>query len=288
MEPSGSPPGGRSSGLRRYQRVLCAVSIALAAAPLSAQKTKYTPGFGAAGNPPANVVRSATPDAAAVVAEESCFPWNLAMARAATVSVGTLHVPLDARREFEKACDASNKNRFAEAELHARGAIDKFRNYAAGWVMLGVILEEQHKSAEAREACSRAVVVDAAYLPAHLCAAEMAVRNRAWQDALNAADLALSVNPDGDPYARYYRAMAFLHLGRTAEAEKEALRAAEIDVTGREPSLHFLLAEIYEREGDRANALAQLREFLKRPTGRQQEDRARELLAKLESPPPAK
>jgi tetratricopeptide (TPR) repeat protein len=194
-----------------------------------------------------------------------------------------LKVPAVARREYEKACDASNKNKFEEAERHAQSAIDNFRGYAAAWVLLGVILEEQHKPQEARAACSRAASIDSTYLPAYLCSAEFSVRNQEWQEALTSADLALNLRADGDAYPYYYRAKAYLHLNNVLEAKKNALRGVEIDAKHSEPSLYFLLAEIYEREGDNADAIAQIQQFLKLDTDRQQDYAARRFLAKLES-----
>jgi thioredoxin-like negative regulator of GroEL len=77
--------------------------------------------------------------------------------------------------------------------------------------------------------------------------------------------------------------MAYLHLNNLVEAKKSALQAEEIDVNHDDPSLHLLLAQIYEREGDDANAIAQLQQFLKHSTDRHQEDIAKQFLAKLES-----
>jgi tetratricopeptide (TPR) repeat protein len=251
--------------------------------PLCAQRTRYSPGFGAEGNPSVNVVHNSTFNSNPTADEERCFPWKLTAVRSTTVSVARLKVPSNARIEYEKACDASNKNKFEEAEQHARSAIDKFQNYSAAWVMLGMILEEQHKAQEARDACSHAAAIDATYLSAYHCAAEVSARNREWEQVLNAADLALGLKSEGDPYAYYYRAMAYLHMNNRVEAKKNALQAVEIDVNHNEPSFYLLLAQIYEREGDSANAIAQLQQFLKHPTDRQQEDSAKRLLAKLES-----
>jgi hypothetical protein len=149
--------------------------------------------------------------------------------------------------------------------------------------MLGVILEEQHKAQEARDACSHAAAIDAAYLPAYLCAAEVSARTREWEQVLNAADLALGLKSEGDPYSYYYRAKAYLYMHKPVEAKKSALQAVEMDINHNEPSFNLLLAEIYEREGDRANAMAQLQQCLKHPSDRQHEDAAKQLLAKLES-----
>jgi predicted Zn-dependent protease len=60
-----------------------------------------------------------------------------------------------------------------------------------------------------------------------------------------------------------YNAAANLNLHNLPEAEKSALRGAEIDKSNIDPRLHFLLAQIYEAKGDRAGEAAQLREYLK-------------------------
>jgi tetratricopeptide (TPR) repeat protein len=277
------------SAVLSWKRVLLSgLATVVSVMPLCAQKTRYSPNFGAAGKPSVNVVQNSTFGASPTADEEQCFPWKLAAVRSTTVSVTRLRIPSNARIEYEKACDASNKNKFEEAERHARSAIDKFQEYSAAWVMLGVILEEQHKAQEARDACSHAAAIDATYLPSYLCAAEVSARRREWEQVLNAADLALGLKSEGDQYAYYYRAMAYLHMNNPVEAKKSALQAAEIDVSHDEPSFYLLLAQIYQREGDSANAIAQLQQVLKHPTNRQQEDAAKRLLAKLESQPSTK
>jgi len=272
-----------SAVLSWKQALLCGLAMVVSAMPLWAQRTRYSPSFGVSGKPSVNVVHNSTFNANSTVDEESCFPWNLAAVRSTTVSVTRLKVTSSARIEYEKACNASNKNKFNEAEQHARGAIDKFQDYSAAWVMLGVILEEEHKARDARDACSHATATDATYLPAYLCAAEVSARNREWDQVLNAADLALGLKSEGDSYAYYYRAMAYLHMNNPVEAKKSALQAVDVDVNHGEPSYYLLLAQIYEREGDSANAIVQLQQYLKHPADRQQEDAAKRLLAKLVS-----
>lgn len=268
--------------------LFCVLAMAASVMPLCAQRTRYTPNFGAAGRPPVSVVQNSTFDTNATVDEESCFPWRLLAARPAIVTVNKLKVPAKATGEYEKACDSSNKNKFKEAEQHARAAIDSFQGYSAAWVMLGVILQEQQRSQEAYDACLRAAGIDASYLPAYLCAAEISARSRQWEQVLDSADRALGLQSERGPYGYYYRAMAYLHMNNLAGAKKDALRAVEIDVNHDDPSLCFLLAVIYERDGDSANAITQLQQFLKHPSDRQREDVAKQLLAKLESQPSTK
>jgi tetratricopeptide (TPR) repeat protein len=272
------------SGILNWKEVLlCVLGMVVSVAPICAQKNKSAMNvYRRAGRLPERVY-SSTVDTTPAANEEACFPWDLSGVRATTVSVARLTVPAKATQEYEKACNASNQNKFGEAEQHARNAIEKFPDHPAAWVMLGIILEEQHKAQEARDACSHAATIDATYLPAYLCGAELSARRREWKQTLDSADLALNLNSEGDAYAYYYRAMAFFHMNKLAEAKKNALQAAVIDVNHDEASLYLLLAEIYEREGDNASAIAQLQQLLKHHTDQRQQDAARQYLTKLES-----
>ncbi|MBZ5642458.1 MAG: hypothetical protein LAO19_06845 [Acidobacteriia bacterium] len=220
--------------------------------------------------------------------DEKCFPWNLSENRAASVSVTRLKIPGKARGEYEKACDASSKGRLAEAEQHVRKAIEKFETYSAAWVMLGLTLEQEHQVQQAREACSHALTIDAKYLPAYLCQAEFAVRNQEWKQVLDLADMAQGISAQGTAYIHYYRAVAYFHMGNLDEAMKSGLAAQQADTTYSEPFISLLLAQIYERQGNRANAIAQLQQMLKHHTDKDQEEQAKQYLARLEAQDSAK
>ena len=219
----------------------------------------------------------------AVVDDEKCLPWNLSAAQAAASRVTTLKVPSKARGEYEKACDASQKKKFEEAEQHLRRAIDKYKDYSAAWVMLGVVLDEQHKEQEARDACSQATTIDAKYFPAYLCLAEFSARNQEWARLLDQANAALGLDSENDGYAHYYRAMASFYLNNLVDAQQNALQAAEIDLNHNYLPLYFLLAQIYAAQGDKVSAAAQLRVALKNHNDPAQEEMAKRYLAKLET-----
>ena len=220
--------------------------------------------------------------------DEKCLPWDVSEGKDTAVSVTRLKIPSNARSEYQKACDANNKQKFDEAEQHARKAIEKFKDYSAAWVMLGVILEEQHKAPEARDACSQALTSDSKYVPAYLCRAEFSTRDKQWDAVLNVAELAVGLNTAGDAYANYYRAMAYFNMNNLTEAKKAALQSAQTDVSRNETPLHFLLAHIYAAEGDRTDAAAELRQILKHRNDKQQESAVKDYLAQLESQPEAK
>ncbi len=219
-----------------------------------------------------------------VVPDEKCLPWNLSGMQASTSTVKTLKVPAKARDEFSKGCISSQKMKLEESEQHLRRAIDKFKDYPAAWVMLGVVLDEQHKEQEARDACSQVPTIDAKYFPAYLCLAEFSARNQEWQRLLDLANVALSINPENDGYARYYRAMASFYLNNLVDAQKDALQASEIDLNHNYLPLYFLLAQIYAAQGDKVAAAAQLRLALKNHNDPKLEEIAKNYLAKLEAP----
>jgi hypothetical protein len=218
-----------------------------------------------------------------VIDDEKCLPWNLSATQGVTSSVTTLKVPSRARGEYQKACDASQKKKYEESEQHLRRAIEKYKDYAAAWVMSGVVLDEQNKQQEARDACSHAATIDPKYLPAYLCEAEFSARAQEWERLLTLANSALGVKSDNNGYAYYYRAMANFYLKNLSEAHKDALRAADIEVNHTYLPLYFLIAQIYAAEGDRATAAAQLREALKHHNNPDQDEVAKRYLAKLEA-----
>jgi hypothetical protein len=194
---------------------------------------------------------------------ESCNTWTEAAVRSPTVSVARLAVPKKASSEFQKACGAFKDKRLPDAEKHARKAIDRYSNYAAAWVMLGQILDAQHKQDEARAACAQALSVDPGYSPPYICLAEFAARQDDWEQVSKLSKNALELDPANNAYAYYYTAVAALHFKKLAEAELDGLSAAKLDAWHHLPQVHLLLAKVYEAKGDSKAEAEQLRRYLK-------------------------
>ena len=150
-----------------------------------------------------------------------------------------------------------------EAEKHLRKATEIYPNYAAGWVMLGQILETRQQSAGAREACSRASGSDSNHLPAYFCSAEVAGRELRWHEVLNLTSRALELDPSNDAYAHFFSAIAYFNLNQLPEAKQRASKAEEIDKEHDQTLLQFLLAQIYEAKHDSTAAAVHFRECRK-------------------------
>lgn len=93
---------------------------------------------------------------------------------------------------------------------------------------------------------------------------------------------ALAIDPTNDPVAYDYNAAANMNLHKLDEAERSALKAIEIDRNHIDPRVHFLLAQIYDAEGELAKAESELREFLKFATS-SDADMVKQYLSELQS-----
>lgn len=194
--------------------------------------------------------------------DEDCFLPPLNGVVLGTTAVSELQVPAKTQKEYQQGCASLRDRKIADAENHLRKAVKQDAKYSAAWVLLGQVLEAQQKTDEAREACSQPVA-STPYVPAYLCLADISARAKNWDEVLKLTTRALELDPTMDAPAYSYNAAAHFNLHQLPEAEKSALKATEIDKTNKDPRVHFLLAQIYEAKGDRANEAAQLREYLK-------------------------
>jgi tetratricopeptide (TPR) repeat protein len=189
--------------------------------------------------------------------------WPLTGVSVPTEGVPSLKVPGRARKDFQRACKATNDRRLTNAEEALRRALEADALYPAAWVLLGQVLKAQQKPEDARGACAQALKADPTYLPADLCLADLCAIEQRWQDMLRFANASIALDPANNFHAYFYAAGAYYGLHRLPEAEKDALKAAEIDKDQREPRTHFLLAQIYELQHEPDAEAAQLREYLK-------------------------
>ncbi|MFY9644306.1 MAG: tetratricopeptide repeat protein [Terriglobales bacterium] len=214
--------------------------------------------------------------------EESCFLPPLSELHAATIEVADLQVPPKAQKEYQDGCSALKSRKLEDAEKHLRKVVKQDAKYAAAWVLLGQALEAQNKTEEAQDACSKPLTSVSNYLPSYLCLTDISARLNRWDEVLRLSQRALEIEPAANAAAYAYNATANLNLRHLPEAEKSALRASDIDSSHSDPRLHYLLAQIYAAKGDRAQATAQLREYLKVATDPDDTAAVKKYLAKLE------
>ncbi|PYX98480.1 MAG: hypothetical protein DMG71_00090 [Acidobacteria bacterium] len=229
--------------------------------------------------------RNKRPASAITSEDDTCFLPPLTAMQSPTIAVAALQIPAKAKKEYATACAALNDKKYDSAEQHLRKSVQLEPNYAAAWVTLGQMLAARQQTTEARKACSQAMAANPRYLPPYLCLADVAAREQKWDEVLALCSKALELDPTNDAVAYALNAAANLNLHKLPEAEKSALKAVEIDKDNRDPRVHFLLAQIYEAKGDRANEAAQLREYLKFATDPNDAAMVKKYLSELEKPP---
>jgi len=195
--------------------------------------------------------------------EDSCLLPPLTHVRSPVVAATALAVPPKAKKDYSEACAALKDKKIEIAEKHLRVAVQVYPNYSLAWVTLGQMLAAENHTEDARNACAQGSAVEPKYLPAYLCLAEIAAREKAWGDVLLLSNRALDLDPSTTAISYEYNAAANLRINKLDDAERSALRALSIDKDNTDPRAHFLLAQIYEAKGDRTNEIAQLREYLK-------------------------
>ena len=218
------------------------------------------------------------------LAGESCFLPPLDLISSPSISKTQLQATFKAKREYHKGCTSLRKNKDADATKHLRNAVGQAPKYAMAWVTLGQVLEREQLNDEARRACLQASTVEATYVPAHLCLANMAARDRTWDEVLRLSSRAIELDPSNNALAYELRAAALLNLHQWEGAEKSALRAVELDTKNLDPRTHFVLAQVYEAEGKSTREILQLREYLHYAQNSADIAAVRQALARLETP----
>ena len=286
------------SGRGAYVHKKLAVIAVLSASLLCAARAQRTPvsldPFPDEHHPPSgsdldgmerSVPRNRPPDSDSHAADESCLLPPLNLTARPSVAAAELQIPGKAKMEYRKACALLRKKKTADAERHLERVVSEAPKYAPAWVTLGQTLDSERRVDEGRRACLQSLTVDPTYVPAYLCIANIAARERGWDEVLKLTTRAIELDAADNPVAYEYHAAALLNLHELAAAEKSARRAVAIDIRHLEPRAHFVLAQIYEAKGDRVSAAAELREYLQYAKDSADIAFVKRALAKLDSQP---
>jgi predicted Zn-dependent protease len=214
--------------------------------------------------------------------DDTCLLPPLTTVHSPRVAAAHLQVPAKARKEYAEACAALKGKKAENLEKHLRKAVQEYPKYSAAWVTLGQVLAARQENEEARTACSQGSTADPSYVPAYLCLADLAAREKAWDEVLKLTGRALALDPSSNAVAYEYNAAANLRVNKLADAEKSALRALQIDKNNSEPRVHFVLAQIYEAKGDPEKEAVQLREYLKFASNPEDVAMVKQYLSELE------
>jgi tetratricopeptide (TPR) repeat protein len=280
----------RTTGQHLWRTLLVCLTLIVISGVAVAQKRRPKPAVnstagGDSGEIP-RIINNGSPQSdSQEQRDDACLLPPLDQMYSTVIAAAQLRIPAKAKREYERACSALLKKKSFKAEEHLRKAVQEYPKYTAAWVTLGQVLADEHRSEDAKNACSQSATMDPTYLPAYLCLAEIASRAQEWSDELKHSSRALELDP-ASVLAYKYHAAADANLGNLGEAEKSGLRAIELDKNHRAPGTYFLMAQIYALIGDAAREEEQLGQYLKYTHNPQRAALAKQILAKLNNSQP--
>jgi hypothetical protein len=186
---------------------------------------------------------------------------RVADAGGTTISVTSLLAPKRARKEFEAGQRDARNNHLDSAMRHLEKAVAGYDKYAVAWQELGRVYAIKHRTDEAHRAFTKSIAADPQYVSPYVSLAVLELEAGQYDIAVETAGKALELHP-GIVFASYIQAVANFKLNRLDAAEQSA-RDAEKGPHQNIQQLHILLADIFLRKQEPANAAAEMRAYLK-------------------------
>jgi Tetratricopeptide repeat len=179
------------------------------------------------------------------------------------ISPTSLEAPKDAKKEFDKAQDATRKNKQADAIQSYQKAVKTYPDYAAAWFELGRLQAAAHNSDGAKESFNSALKADPKYLSPYLQLSALAYNNQDWPSLADASEKLLALDGFDYPQAYYYSAVADYFTGKYPDAQKRASESLKADTEHHFPQTYQLMASILVKLKQPAAAVEQLETYVK-------------------------
>ncbi len=189
-------------------------------------------------------------------------------------------VPAKARKEFERASDASRNGKAEEAITHLRNAIAIYPQYLKAHNDLGAQLLELNRLDEAEKELRSALNIDPAAFNPTLNLGIVLLKNHEMQSAIAVLQKAASMQSQS-PAARFFYGLALMGASEGEQAEKEFVAAYTLGGDQYAEAL-FYLGRIYMDRGDRTVARQYLERYLREAPKASNSVEARKLIAVLE------
>lgn len=200
---------------------------------------------------------------------------------AAVVSTGELDsaIPTRAKREFERASDATSSGRTEDAIGHLRNAIALYPAYLMAHNDLGAQLLAQGKLDEAAAEFRGAIQIDSKAFNPCLNLGIVLVQQHKFTDAAEVLKTALTLQP-GSTAAVLYHGLALEGINDLNGAERELKTAHDLGGPPYAVAL-FHLGQIYLLKGERAEARSAFERYLREAPSGPNAAQARKMLGIL-------
>jgi len=183
-------------------------------------------------------------------------------ARGTSVSAANLLAPPKAKSLLKQAAKAYKKEKYDDTERLMKSAIEIYPNYVDAWVQLGKLYQQQHRFKEAQEALKKAEETDPLFVIPHVQMCWVFANEQRWLELAEKSENALTLDPVAYPELYYLSALAQYNLRHFEGAEKRARQAKLRDTFHQYPSIHLILANIFELKNNMAGLKEELRNYL--------------------------
>jgi tetratricopeptide (TPR) repeat protein len=181
-----------------------------------------------------------------------------------SVSFTTLAAPEEAVKLYQAAYRSWRKGakHHREAEAQLLRAIGIHSRFADAWHFLGAVRLALNEAEGAREAFLSALAADSRFLHSCVPLAILDLRLGRFDEAAQAAERALKLNP-ALAEARYFRAAAYYLMGDFGTAEQAARDVIARGGSREFPRVHVFLGDALARKGEIEAAVIEYSEYLR-------------------------
>lgn len=200
---------------------------------------------------------------------------------AKAISTGELDsaIPGPARKEFERASDASKSGRTADAIAHLRKAVAIYPNYLMAHNDLGAQLLSLGKLDEASDEFRRAIQIDPKAFNPRLNLGIVLVQQHHFAEAAAMLRAALALQPNS-PAARLYNGLALEGSDDLNGAEQELKTAHDLGGATYAVAL-FHLGQVYVNKGERERGRKMFESYLREAPNGSDAAQARKMISVL-------
>jgi Flp pilus assembly protein TadD len=174
------------------------------------------------------------------------------------VSVSELSrkIDRDAVKQFEKGEEALRKQEFAKAESHIRRALEIDPSFAKAYTALGICYAAREDREKAVAEYQKALSIQDDYLPARINLAAELWNLKRYEEAEENARMVLKIDPTID------KARVVVGFSLSAQRKDDEALTYLKPVVSSEPQARLGVAEILARQGQNAEAIEQLKEYM--------------------------
>jgi tetratricopeptide (TPR) repeat protein len=198
-----------------------------------------------------------------------------------TVSVGSLNIPDQARKDFESGKALLLKGSDLDKSVRLfKKAIAAYPTFSEAYLLMGVAYTVQQQWKEADSALHKAVELNVTSAPAYIALGDLQFQQHDYAGAEKTLLKAVELNP-ASPDAQFQLARAYWAMGRWQDADPHAAKAMQLKPEN--PDAHVMMGNILLRKRDGAGALKEFQEALRLAPDSPLAPNIRQLVTKIEA-----